>query len=163
MLSTIAWQLGDGSVCYALEGSVFVTGAAIQWLRDGLGIIDSADQTGALAASVDDTGGVFMVPAFTGLGAPHWDPGARGTIVGITRGTTRAHIARATVESIAFQVRDVVETMVAATGTALRELRVDGGASAMDLLLQFQAEQLDTLVRRPQDQETTSLGAACLA
>ncbi len=163
MLSTIAWQLGDGSVCYALEGSVFVTGAAIQWLRDGLGIIDSADQTGALAASVDDTGGVFMVPAFTGLGAPHWDPGARGTIVGITRGTTRAHIARATVESIAFQVRDVVETMVAATGTALRELRVDGGASAMDLLLQFQADQLDTVVRRPRDQETTSLGAAFLA
>ncbi len=163
MLSTIAWQLSDGSVCYALEGSVFVTGAAIQWLRDGLGIIESADQTGALAASVDDTGGVVVVPAFTGLGAPHWDPGARGTIVGITRGTTRAHITRATVESIAFQVRDVVETMVEATGTELKELRVDGGASAMDLLLQIQADQLNTVVRRPRDQETTSLGAAFLA
>lgn len=163
MLSTIAWQLGDGTVTYALEGSVFVTGAAIQWLRDGLGIIDAADETGPLASSVPDSAGVFMVPAFTGLGAPHWDPGARGTIVGITRGTTRAHLARATVEAIAYQVRDVVETMVAATGTELTELRVDGGASAMDLLLQIQADQLDTIVRRPHDQETTSLGAAFLA
>ena len=163
MLSTIAWQLADGSVSYALEGSVFVTGAAIGWLRDGLGIIDSADQTGPLAESVPDSGGVFVVPAFTGLGAPHWDPHARGTIVGLTRGSSRAHIARATVEAIAFQVRDVVDAMAAATETDVAELRVDGGASAMDLLLQLQADQLGIVVKRPRDQETTALGAAFLA
>lgn len=162
MLSTIAWQI-DGTVTYALEGSVFVTGAAIQWLRDGLGIIDAAADIGPLAASVPDTGGVYLVPAFTGLGAPHWDPYARGAIFGITRGTTAAHIARATVESIAYQVRDVLDAMLAATGSSLAELRVDGGASVMDLLLQLQADQLGVTVQRPRDQETTALGAAFLA
>jgi glycerol kinase len=163
MLTTVAWELADGTVAYALEGAIFVTGAAIQWLRDGLGIIDASPEIGPLAASVDDTGGVFVVPAFTGLGAPWWDPYARGTIVGITRGTTRAHIARAVVESIAHQVRDAVDAMVAASGTQIRELRVDGGASVMDLLLQMQADQLGVPVVRPADQETTALGAAFLA
>ncbi len=163
MLTTIAWQLGDASVTYALEGSIFVTGAAIGWLRDGLGIIDQAAEIGPLAASVPDSGGVYLVPAFTGLGAPYWDPHARGTILGITRGTTRAHLARATVESMAFQVRDAAEAMVAASGIALAELRIDGGASVMDLLAQFQADQLGVTVRRPRDQETTALGAAFLA
>jgi len=163
MLTTVAWELADGTVAYALEGAIFVTGAAIQWLRDGLGIIDTSPEIGPLAASVDDTGGVFVVPAFTGLGAPWWDPYARGTIVGITRGTTRAHIARAVVESIAYQVRDAVDAMVAASGTPIRELRVDGGASVMDLLLQMQADQLGVPVVRPADQETTALGAAFLA
>jgi glycerol kinase len=159
----VAWTLADGTTAYALEGSIFVTGAAIQWLRDGLSIIDSAPEVGPLASSVPDTGGVFLVPAFAGLGSPYWDPYARGTIVGITRGTTRAHLARATVEAMAFQTRDVVDAMVAASGTPLRELRVDGGASAMDLLMQLQAEQLSVAVRRPLDQETTALGAAFLA
>jgi glycerol kinase len=163
MLTTVAWELADGTVAYALEGAIFVTGAAIQWLRDGLGIIDASPEIGPLAASVDDTGGVFVVPAFTGLGAPWWDPYARGTIVGITRGTTRAHIARAVVESIAYQVRDAVDAMAAASGTPIRELRVDGGASVMELLLQMQADQLGVPVVRPADQETTALGAAFLA
>jgi len=163
MLTTIAWELADGTVAYALEGAIFVTGAAIQWLRDGLGLIEQASETGPLAASVADTGGVFVVPAFTGLGAPWWDPYARGTIVGITRGTTRAHIVRAVVESIAYQVRDAVDAMVAASGTEIVELRVDGGASVMDLLLQLQADQLGVTVQRPADQETTALGAAFLA
>ncbi|MFN8024352.1 MAG: glycerol kinase GlpK [Acidimicrobiales bacterium] len=163
MLTTVAWTLADGTTAYALEGSIFVTGAAIQWLRDGLSIIDSAPEIGPLAASVDDTGGVFLVPAFAGLGSPYWDPYARGTIVGITRGTTRAHLARATVEAMAYQTRDVVDAMVAASGTPLTELRVDGGASVMDLLMQLQAEQLGVVVRRPRDQETTALGAAFLA
>lgn len=162
MLSTIAWQIGD-AVTYALEGSIFVTGAAIQWLRDGLGIIATAADIGPLASSVADTGGVYLVPAFTGLGAPYWDPYARGAIFGITRGTTAAHIARATVESMAYQVRDVLDAMLAATGNSLAELRVDGGASVMDLLLQFQADQLGVAVQRPRDQETTALGAAFLA
>jgi glycerol kinase len=163
MLTTIAWELADGTVAYALEGAIFVTGAAIQWLRDGLGIIEQSTEIGPLAASVPDTGGVYVVPAFTGLGAPWWDPYARGTIVGITRGTTRAHLARAVVESIAYQVRDAVDAMVAASGTAITDLRVDGGASVMDLLLQLQADQLGVTVRRPADQETTALGAAFLA
>jgi glycerol kinase len=163
MLATVAWELADGTVAYALEGAVFVTGAAIQWLRDGLNVIDEAAEIGPLAASVGDTGGVYVVPAFTGLGSPWWDPYARGTIVGITRGTTRAHIARAVVESIAYQVRDVVDAMVAASGTPITDLRVDGGASVMDLLLQIQADQLGVTVRRPRDQETTALGAAFLA
>jgi glycerol kinase len=163
MLTTVAWTLADGTVAYALEGAIFVTGAAVQWLRDGLGVISSASELGPLAASVADTGGVYLVPAFTGLGSPWWDPYARGTIVGITRGTTRAHLARAVVEAMAFQTRDAVDAMVAASGTPIRDLRVDGGASVMDLLLQVQADQLGVTVRRPVDQETTALGAAFLA
>lgn len=163
MLTTVAWTLADGTTHYALEGAIFVTGAAIQWLRDGLNIIDNAAETGPLAESVDDTGGVYFVPALTGLGSPWWDPYARGTIVGITRGTNRAHIVRATVESMTFQTRDVVDAMVAASGTPLKELRVDGGASVMDLLCQLQADQLGVDVLRPADQETTALGAAFLA
>jgi glycerol kinase len=163
MLTTIAWELSDGTVAYALEGAIFVTGAAIQWLRDGINIIDDAAEAGPLAASVHDTGGVYVVPAFTGLGAPWWDPYARGTIVGITRGTTRAHLARAVVESMTYQTRDVVDAMVAASGTPITDLRVDGGASVMDLMLQMQADQLGVTVRRPSDQETTALGAAFLA
>lgn len=163
LLTTIAWTLADGTVAYALEGAIFVTGAAIQWLRDGLGVIRSADEIGPLAGSVTDNGGVYLVPAFAGLGCPWWDPYARGTVVGITRGTTSAHLARATVEAMAYQTRDAVEAMAGASGTAVRELRVDGGASVMDLLLAFQAEQLGVTVRRPADQETTALGAAFLA
>jgi glycerol kinase len=163
MLTTVAWTLADGSVAYALEGSIFVTGAAIQWLRDGLGIIADAAETGPLAASVDDAGGVVIVPAFTGLGSPYWDPYARGAVFGITRGTTRAHLARAVVESMSFQTRDVVDAMCAASGTPLTDLRADGGASVMDVLLQHQADQLGVPVRRPSDQETTALGAAYLA
>ena len=163
MLTTVAWTLADGTTHYALEGAIIVTGAAIQWLRDGLHIIDDAAETGPLAESVDDTGGVYFVPALAGLGSPWWDPYARGTIVGITRGTGRAEIVRATVESMAYQTRDVVDAMVAASGTALKELRVDGGASVMDLLCQMQADQLGVRVLRPVDQETTALGAAFLA
>jgi glycerol kinase len=158
MLTTVAWRLADGTTHYALEGSIFVTGAAVQWLRDGLQIIDDAAETGPLAASVPDTGGVYVVPAFAGLGSPWWDPYARGTIVGITRGTGRAEIARAVVESMAYQTRDVVDAMTAASGTPLVQLRVDGGASAMDLLCQFQADQLGVTVQRPVDQETTAWG-----
>ena len=163
MLTTVAWTLADGSTAYALEGAIFVTGAAVQWLRDGLGVIESAAEIGPLAASVPDNGGVCVVPAFTGLGSPWWDPHARGTIVGITRGTTSAHIARAVIEAMAFQTRDAVDAMVAASGTPVTDLRVDGGASVMDLLLQLQADQLGVTVRRPVDQETTALGAAFLA
>ena len=163
MLTTVAWTLADGSTTYALEGAIFVTGAAVQWLRDGLGVIESAGEVGPLAASVPDNGGVALVPAFTGLGSPWWDPYARGTIVGITRGTTAAHLARAVVEAMAFQTRDAVDAMVSASGTPLTDLRVDGGASVMDLLLQLQADQLGVSVRRPVDQETTALGAAFLA
>ncbi len=163
MLTTIAWDLGTGSPTYALEGSIFVTGAAIQWLRDGLGIISSAPEVGPLAATVPDSGGVVIVPAFTGLGSPWWDPHARGTICGLTRGSTAAHLARATVESMAFQTRDVIDAMTSASGIAIEDLRVDGGASVMDLLLQFQADQLGVTVRRPVDHETTALGAARLA
>ncbi|MGI9052536.1 MAG: glycerol kinase GlpK [Ilumatobacteraceae bacterium] len=163
MLTTVAWMLADGTVAYALEGAIFSTGSAIQWLRDGLGIIGQASETQAVAASVADSGGAFVVPAFTGLGSPWWDPYARGTIIGITRGTTAAHLTRAVVESMALQTRDVVDAMVAASGTALDELRVDGGASVMDLLLQLQADQLGVTVLRPVDRETTALGAALLA
>ncbi|QQS24999.1 MAG: glycerol kinase GlpK [Actinomycetota bacterium] len=163
MLTTVAWTLADGTTAYALEGAIFVTGAAVQWLRDGLGLIATANEIGPLAATVPDTGGVYLVPAFTGLGSPWWDPYARGTIVGITRGTTRAHLARAVIEAMAYQTRDAVDAMVAASGTRLNELRVDGGASAMDLLLQLQADQLGVVVRRPADHETTALGAAFLA
>ena len=164
LLTTVAWDLGDGLV-YALEGAVFVTGAAVQWLRDGLGIIGSAPEIEGLAGLVRDTGGVVFVPALTGLGAPDWDPDARGTIVGITRGTTRAHLARATLEAIAFEVRDVVDAMVGpGSGVrAIAELSVDGGASGNDLLCQLQADQLAVPVRRPQVTETTGLGAAFLA
>jgi glycerol kinase len=163
MLTTIAWDLGDGAPTYALEGSIFVTGAAIQWLRDGLGIIGAAQEVGPLAATVDDSGGVVIVPAFTGLGSPWWDPHARGTICGLTRGSTASHLARATIESMAFQTRDVIDAMTAASGIQFSDLRVDGGASVMDFLLQFQADQLGSTVRRPVDHETTALGAARLA
>ncbi len=162
LLTTVAWQLA-GRADYALEGSVFVAGAAVQWLRDGLGIIRSSSEVEALAASVSDSGGVCLVPAFTGLGAPHWDPYARGTIVGITRGTTAAHIARATLESIAFQSADLLTAMEADAGITLSELRVDGGATANALLMQFQADLLGVPVVRPLISETTALGAAYLA
>lgn len=163
MLTTVAWTLADGTVAYALEGSIFSTGSAVQWLRDGLGIIASASEVGPLAASVPDNGGVYMVPAFTGLGSPWWDPYARGTIVGLTRGTTRGHLARAVVEAMAFQTRDAVDAMVSASGRQLTELRVDGGASVMDNLLQLQADQLGVTVQRPTESETTAIGAAYLA
>ncbi len=162
LLSTVAWDIGDGLV-YALEGAVFVTGAAVQWLRDGLGIVSHASETEPVARTVDDAGGVVFVPALTGLGAPHWDPQARGMITGITRGTTRAHLVRATLEAIAFEVRDVVEVMIRDGGISLPELSVDGGASANDLLCELQATQLQVPVRRPQVAETTALGAAFLA
>jgi glycerol kinase len=163
MLTTVAWTLSDGTVAYALEGAIFVTGAAVQWLRDGLGVIGSAAEVGPLAFSVADNGGVFLVPAFTGLGSPWWDPYARGTIVGITRGTSKAHLARAAVEAMAYQTRDAVHAMTSAAGVEVQDLRVDGGASGMDEMLQFQADQLGVTVRRPVDQETTALGAAYLA
>ncbi len=163
LLTTVAWQLGDAPPTYALEGSIFVTGAAVQWLRDGLGIIEDSAETGPLAASVSSTDGVYLVPAFTGLGSPWWDPYARGTIVGLTRGTNRAHLARAVVEAMAYQTRDVVDAMTAASGRRVVDLRVDGGASVMDLLLQLQADQLGVPVARPRFTETTALGAAFLA
>jgi glycerol kinase len=162
LLTTVAWTIG-GETSYAMEGAIFVTGAAVQWLRDGLEVIEAATETGPLAESVPDTGGVYVVPAFTGLGSPWWDPYARGTIIGITRGTTRAHVARAVVEAMAFQTCDVVDAMTAASGTPPSELRVDGGASAMALLCQFQADLLSVPVRRAAVQETTALGAAYLA
>ena len=163
LLTTVAWTLGDRPTEYALEGSVFVTGSAVQWLRDGLGIIDSAPEVEALAGRVEDADGVAFVPALTGLGAPHWDPYARGTIVGITRGTTAAHIARATLEGIAFQVADVLTAMKKDAGVELQELRVDGGAAANDLLMQIQADLLQAPIVRPAITETTALGAATLA
>lgn len=163
MLTTVAWVLDDGIPTYALEGAIFVTGAAIQWLRDGIKIIDHAADIGPLAASVPDSGGVVVVPAFTGLGSPWWDPYARGTILGITRGTSRAHIARAVIESIAYQTRDVVEAMTHASGITVRDLRVDGGAAVMDPLLQLQADQLGVNVLRPRELEATAMGAAYLA
>ncbi len=166
LLTTVAWQLdtgGHASTTYAMEGAIFVTGAAVQWLRDGISVIDDAAEVGPLAESVADNGGVTFVPAFTGLGSPYWDPYARGTILGLSRGTGRAHIARAVVESMAYQTRDVVDAVAAAAGVGLAELRVDGGASVMDLLCQFQADLLGVPVRRPAVQETTALGAAYLA
>ena len=166
LLTTVAWLLDTPqgpAATYALEGAIFVTGAAVQWLRDGLQIIDEASQLEGLAAQCTSTGGVYVVPAFAGLGSPHWDPYARGTIVGLTRGTGRPEIARAVVEAMAFQTRDVVEAMAAATGTPVRSLRVDGGACAMDSMLQLQADQLGVAVQRPRLQEATALGAAYLA
>jgi glycerol kinase len=165
LLTTIAWGLpGDGhGVTYALEGSVFIAGAVIQWLRDELGVISEAAESGPLAASVSDSNGVYLVPAFVGLGAPHWDPHARGAIVGLTRGANRAHLVRAALEAIAFQTRDVIEAIEADSGVALSELRVDGGAAANDTLLQIQADILGREVVRPAVLETTALGAAYLA
>jgi len=163
LLTTVAWTTAGGIRAYALEGAIFVTGAAIQWLRDGLGIIDDAAEISDLAATVPDSDGAVLVPAFTGLGSPWWDPYARGTFVGITRGTTRAHLARAVLDSIALQTRDVVVAMSEVSGHPVRELRADGGASASDLLLQIQANHLGVPVARPQVQETTALGAAFMA
>jgi glycerol kinase len=158
LLTTAAWRSPSGELTYALEGAIFVTGAAVQWLRDGLQVVGSAAETEAIAATVTSSDGVVFVPALTGLGAPHWDPHARGTILGITRGTTRGHIVRATLEAITFEVRDVLETMPARTS-----LRVDGGACANDLLCQVQADQVGIDVERPRMVETTALGAAFLA
>ncbi|WP_219470907.1 FGGY family carbohydrate kinase [Nonomuraea rhizosphaerae] len=167
LLSTVAWQTPSGELTYALEGSIFVTGAAVQWLRDGLGLIGTAPESEAVARTVPDSGGVVFVPALTGLGAPYWDPDARGLISGITRGTTRAHLVRATLEAIAYEVRDVVEATTGTTGEgeggAVPVLKADGGASGNDLLMQLQADQLGTVVERPVVQETTALGAAFLA
>jgi glycerol kinase len=177
LVSTVAWMDGSGSLTYALEGSVFVTGAAIQWLRDGLGLLSRAADSEEIARSVDDSGGVVFVPALTGLGAPDWDPDARGAILGLTRGVTRAHLVRATLEAIAFEVRDVADAMAAdarfadggagagaqAGAPAAAPLRVDGGASANDLLMQIQADQLQRPVERPVVAETTAIGAAFLA
>jgi glycerol kinase len=164
LLSTIAWRIGnDGPLEYALEGSVFIGGAVVQWLRDGLGVIRKSHEIEALAARVPDSGGVRFIPAFTGLGAPYWDPDARGTIMGLERGSTAAHVARAAVESIAFQVADLLTAMRADTGLRLRELRVDGGAARNDALLQFQSDLLRVPVIRSQVAETTALGAAFLA
>jgi glycerol kinase len=163
LLTTVAWRLGAGRAQYALEGSVFIAGAVVQWLRDGLGIIRHSSEVEALAKTVPDNGGVYLVPAFAGLGAPHWDQYARGTLAGITRGTTAGHIARAALEGIAFQVADVLQAMERDSGIKLRELRVDGGACADDLLMQFQSDILDVPVVRPSVTETTALGAAYLA
>jgi len=162
LVSTVGWHDGS-STAYALEGSVFIAGAAIQWLRDGLGIIARAPEIDELASSVPDAGGVHFVPALAGLGAPYWDPHARGAILGITRGTTRAHLARATLEAIAFQSAELIEAMAADSGIALTELRVDGGAAASNLLLQVQADLLGVPVVRPKVTQTTALGAAYLA
>jgi len=163
LLTTVAWKIGDAPTQYALEGSVFMGGAAIQWLRDGLGIIKSAPEVNDLAAQVADSGGVVLVPAFTGLGAPYWDPTARGTILGLSRGSTAAHIARATLEGIGFQVADLIGAMEKDSGRKLSILRVDGGACASDLLMQTQADLLGLTVERPKNIETTALGAAMLA
>ncbi|HMI43861.1 MAG TPA: glycerol kinase GlpK [Gemmatimonadaceae bacterium] len=162
LLTTVAWRIGDRTE-YALEGSIFIAGAVVQWLRDGLEFFRSAAEIEALAAGVSDTGGVYLVPAFAGLGAPHWDQYARGTIVGLTRGSTKAHIARAALEGIVLQVMDVLKAMEADAGIKLKELRVDGGASANDLLMQLQADLLNVPVVRPKVAETTALGAAYLA
>jgi glycerol kinase len=163
LLTTVAWGAPDGTLTYALEGSIFVTGAAVQWLRDGLGIIGKAAETEPIARTVADSGGVVFVPALTGLGAPDWDPTARGAVFGITRGTTRAHLVRATLEAIAFEVRDVVDVMTADAALDLRCLKVDGGASENDLLCGMQADQLGAVVARPKVSDTTALGAAFLA
>jgi glycerol kinase len=168
LLTTVAWSLpsvgaGSPAVSYALEGAIFVAGAAVQWLRDGLGLIGTAAETEALARSVADTGGVYLVPAFVGLGAPYWDMYARGTLVGLTRGTTRAHVARATLEAIAYQTRDVLDVMASESGRLPAELRVDGGATENDFLCQFQADVLGLPILRPRIRETTGVGAAYLA
>ena len=162
LLTTVAWKI-NGVTEYALEGSIFIAGAVVQWLRDGLGLFSSSSEVEALASEVEDNGGVYLVPAFAGLGAPHWDQYARGIIAGITRGTSRAHIARAALEGIAYQVSDVLDAMEADSGLNLAELRADGGAAANNLLMQFQSDLLDVPVLRPQVLETTALGAAYLA
>ena len=163
MLTTIAWRVGDEPVEYALEGAIFITGAAVQWLRDGLGIIENAAETAALANSIASNDGVYFVPALAGLGAPHWDAYARGAIVGLTRGTTRAHLVRAALESICYQTKDVADAMQRDSGIALRELRVDGGAVGNEFLMQFQSDILGVPVEVPAVSETTALGAAYLA
>jgi glycerol kinase len=162
LLTTIAWQLGD-EVTYALEGSVFIAGAVVQWLRDELRLIRTAGEIESLAASVPDNGGVYLVPAFAGLGAPYWEQHARGSLFGLTRGSNPGHIARAALESIAYQVYDVLKAMEADAGIPIRELRTDGGATVNNGLLQFQSDILRTRVLRPQITETTALGAAYLA
>lgn len=162
LLSTVAWRIG-GRVCYALEGSVFVAGAAIQWLRDEMGLIERAADSEALAASIPDSGGVYLVPAFTGLGAPYWDMYSRGTVVGLTRGTGKAHLVRAALEAIAYQSHDLVQAMIGDSGITPAQLRVDGGASANRFLMQFQADVLGISVVRPRVIETTALGAALMA
>jgi glycerol kinase len=161
LLTTVAWKIG-GQTHYALEGSVFIAGAVVQWLRDGLGIIRHSSEIETLAMQVPSHEGVYVVPAFAGLGAPHWNQHARGTIVGLTRGSNRAHIARAALQSIAYQTWDLLEAMEADSGIPIRELRVDGGATANNLLMQFQADILGANVVRPKITETTALGAACL-
>jgi glycerol kinase len=162
LITTIAWEI-NGQIEYALEGSIFIGGAVVQWLRDGLGVIKASSDVETLAGSVPDNGGVCFVPAFAGLGAPYWDQHARGTIVGITRGTTAAHIARAALESIALQTMEVLKAMEADSGAIINELRVDGGATSDDLLMQIQADVLNTKVVRPEITEVTALGAAYLA
>lgn len=162
LLSTVAWRIG-GQTEYALEGSVFIGGAVVQWLRDQLGIIDSAGEIEALAAQVQDNGGVYFVPAFSGLGAPHWDSNARGTITGLTRGSTKAHLARAALEGIAYQTHDVIKAMIEDSGIPLKELRVDGGASMNGMLMQMQADLLGVPVLRSRTAESTALGAAYFA
>ena len=163
LVTTIAWGLEEGKVNYALEGSIFVAGSAIQWLRDQLRIVDAADDTEYMATKVDDTDGCYVVPAFTGLGAPYWDAYARGAIVGLTRGTSKYHIVRATLESLAYLTNDVLTAMAKDSGAPLKELKVDGGASANNFLMQFQADMIQTKVERPQTLETTALGACYLA
>ena len=163
LLTTIAWRIGDEPVEYALEGAIFVTGAAVQWLRDGLGLIGAAEETEGQARSLASNDGVYFVPALVGLGAPHWDPYARGLLIGLTRGTTAAHVGRAALESMCYQTRDVVEAMQRDSGIELRELRADGGASVNSWLMQFQADILGVPVEVPEIVETTALGAACLA
>jgi glycerol kinase len=162
LLGTVAWGVGD-KLTYAREAAIFVTGAAVQWLRDGLGVIEAAEETAALAGSLEGNDGVYFVPALTGLGSPHWDPYARGTIVGLTRGTTRAHLARAALEAIAYQTVDAVRAMEAAGSEPLAELKADGGATANPWLMQFQADVLGVPVVVPEVSETTALGAAYLA
>jgi glycerol kinase len=162
LVTTIAWQK-DGKVEYALEGSIFIAGAVVQWLRDELGVIKTSQEVEALAASVESSNGVYLVPAFAGLGAPYWDQHARGTIVGLTRGTSKAHIARAALESIAYQTMDVLRSMEADSSSSIKELRVDGGATANNLLMQIQADILGVNVIRPQVTETTAAGAAYFA
>jgi glycerol kinase len=162
VLTTVAWKV-NGKVNYAFEGSIFIAGAVVQWLRDGLGIIRSSAEIESLASQVPNTDGVYFVPAFTGLGAPYWNPYATGMMIGLTRGTTAAHIARAALEAIAYQTLEVLKAMEAASGTPVKELRVDGGATANNLLMQFQADVLGTKVIRPTITETTALGAAYLA
>jgi glycerol kinase len=163
LLSTVAWRIGEGRLAYALEAAVFVTGAAVQWLRDGLGVIETAAESEGLARSLDSNDGVYFVPALTGLGSPHWDPCARGTIIGITRGTTRAHLVRAALEAAAYQTVDAVRAMEDHSGVALTELRADGGATVNQWLMQFQADVLGVPVLVPEISETTALGAAYLA